>query len=43
MAIFPIRQDRIALAIGLLRLIAFAGVPLLATFDVWPFGHDYIC
>ncbi len=32
MAIFPIRQDRIALAI--LLGIAFIGVPLLATFHI---------
>ena len=40
MAIFPIRQDRIALAI--LLGIAFIGVPLLADFDIWPFGSDYL-
>src|SRR5712664_2885895 len=40
MAIFPIRQDRIALAI--LLGIAFIGVPLLATFHIWPFGSDYL-
>src|SRR5258705_527412 len=39
-AIFPIRQDKIA--IGLLLLFAFAGVPLLAIMGVGPFGHDYI-
>ena len=40
MAIFPIRQDRIAfyLVLG----FAFVGVPLLATFHIWPFGSDYI-
>ena len=40
MAIFPIRQDRIALAI--LLGIAFIGVPLLATFHIWPFGSDHL-
>ena len=40
MAIFPIRQDRIALAI--LLGIAFIGVPLLANFHIWPFGSDYL-
>ena len=40
MAIFPIRQDRIALA--LLLLFAFVGVPLLAMFHIWPFGSDYL-
>src|SRR3981081_2249826 len=40
MAIFPIRQDRIALAI--LLCIAFTGVPLLAAFHIWPFGGDYL-
>src|SRR5882724_13294391 len=39
-AIFPIRQDKIA--IWLLLLFAFAGVPLLAIMGVGPFGHDYI-
>ncbi|MFM9851037.1 MAG: branched-chain amino acid ABC transporter permease [Hyphomicrobiaceae bacterium] len=40
MAIFPIRQDRIALY--LLLAAAFIGVPLLAQFHVWPFGSDYL-
>ena len=40
MAIFPIRQDRIALY--LLLAFAFIGVPLLAAFRVWPFGNDYM-
>ena len=39
MAIFPIRQDRLALAI--LLVIAFIGVPLLATFHIWPFGSGF--
>jgi branched-chain amino acid transport system permease protein len=34
MAIFPIRQDRVALC--------FVGVPLLATYHVWPLGSDYL-
>lgn len=40
MAIFPIRQDRIALY--LLLAVVFIGVPLLAQFHVWPFGSDYL-
>jgi branched-chain amino acid transport system permease protein len=40
MAIFPIRQDRVALY--LLLAFAFLGVPLLATLHVWPFGNDYM-
>src|ERR1700751_628654 len=40
MAIFPIRQDRLAL--GILLVIAFIGVPLLATFHIWPLGSDYL-
>jgi branched-chain amino acid transport system permease protein len=40
MAIFPIRQDRIALVV--LLAIAFIGVPLLAKLGIGPFGHDYI-
>ncbi|MBR0932219.1 branched-chain amino acid ABC transporter permease [Bradyrhizobium jicamae] len=40
MAIFPIRQDGIAL--GVLLAVAFIGVPLLATLHVWPFGTDYL-
>ena len=40
MAIFPIRQDRIALwaAAG----FAFIGVPLLDAFQVWPLGGEYL-
>jgi branched-chain amino acid transport system permease protein len=40
MAVFPIRQDRITLA--LLILLAFLGVPLLAAFHIWPLGSDYL-
>jgi branched-chain amino acid transport system permease protein len=40
MAIFPIRQDRIALY--LLLALAFIGVPLLAQLHIWPFGSDYL-
>ena len=39
MQVFPIRQDRIAL--WLLLIAAFIGVPLLAKFHVWPFGSEY--
>lgn len=40
MAIFPIRQDRIAL--GAFLIFAFLVVPLLAFFQIGMFGHDYI-
>ncbi len=40
MAMFPIRQDRIAL-IALL-VLAFLGVPLLAAYHIWPLGSDYM-
>ncbi len=40
MAIFPIRQDRIAL--WLLLAFAFIGIPLLAKFQIWPFGSEYL-
>ena len=40
MAMFPIRQDRIALV--LLLLLAFVGVPLLAKYHIWPFGSEYM-
>lgn len=40
MAIFPIRQDRVALYI--LLAFAFIGVPLMAQLHIWPFGTDYL-
>ena len=40
MAIFPIRQDRVTLAV--LLVLAFAGVPVLSYFHIWPFGQDYL-
>jgi branched-chain amino acid transport system permease protein len=40
MAMFPIRQDRVALV--LLLALAFVGVPLLAKFHIWPFGSEYM-
>src|SRR4030095_6160743 len=40
MAMFAIRQDRVALV--LLLLLAFVGVPLLAKFHIWPFGSEYM-
>jgi branched-chain amino acid transport system permease protein len=40
MAIFPIRQDRIALAI--LLAFAFIGVPMLDAYRIWPFGGEYM-
>lgn len=40
MAVFPIRQDRIALA--LLIAVAFIAVPFLAEAQVWPFRTDYM-
>lgn len=40
MAIFPIRQDRVAL--WLLLVVTFVAIPLFATFHIWPFGSDYL-
>lgn len=40
MAVFPIRQDRIALA--LLLVFVFVGIPLMAQQHIWPFGSDYL-
>lgn len=40
MAIFPIRQDRIALYA--LLAFAFIGVPALAMLHVWPFQSEYM-
>ena len=40
MAIFPIRQDRIAL--WLFLAIVFVVIPVLALLEIGPFGHDYI-
>jgi branched-chain amino acid transport system permease protein len=40
MAIFPIRQDRVAL--WLLLAGTFVAIPLFATFHIWPFGSDYL-
>jgi branched-chain amino acid transport system permease protein len=40
MAVFPIRQDRIAL--GLLLAVAFLLVPLFDVLHIWPFGSDYL-
>jgi branched-chain amino acid transport system permease protein len=40
MAIFPIRQDRIALVV--LLALAFVVVPVLANFQLWPLGSDYM-
>jgi branched-chain amino acid transport system permease protein len=40
MGIFPIRQDRLALAI--LLVVAFVGIPLLAKLHIWPFGGEYL-
>jgi branched-chain amino acid transport system permease protein len=40
MAMFPIRQDRVALAAFL--VFAFVGVPLMAQFHIWPLGSDYL-
>ncbi len=40
MAIFPIRQDRIALWV--LLAVAFIGVPLLNAFHIWPFTGEYM-
>ena len=40
MAIFPIRQDRIALWV--LLIVAFIGVPLLDAFQIWPLRGEYL-
>jgi branched-chain amino acid transport system permease protein len=40
MAIFRIRQDRIAL--WLLLAVAFIGVPLFDAFQIWPFQGEYL-
>src|SRR3954467_9075907 len=40
MAIFPIRQDRIAL--WLLLAAGFIGVPLLDALQIWPFTGEYL-
>jgi branched-chain amino acid transport system permease protein len=40
MAIFPIRQDRIAF--WALMVAAFVGVPVLDAFQVWPFAGEYL-
>jgi branched-chain amino acid transport system permease protein len=40
MAIFPIRQDRVALIV--LLAFVFVGVPAMATFHIWPFATDYL-
>ena len=40
MAIFPIRQDRIAL--WALLIFAFIGVPVLDAFQVWPLRGEYL-
>jgi branched-chain amino acid transport system permease protein len=40
MAIFPIREDRIAF--GVLIGVVFVIIPLFATFHIWPFGSDYL-
>jgi branched-chain amino acid transport system permease protein len=40
MAMFPIRQDRIALI--LLLIAVFVVVPLVAKLNVWPFGSEYL-
>jgi branched-chain amino acid transport system permease protein len=39
MAMFPIRQDRIALAA--LLVVVFVGVPLFSAYHIWPLGSDY--
>src|SRR5262245_41205209 len=40
MAIFPIRQDRIALWI--LLAVAFIGVPVLDVYQIWPLRGEYL-
>src|SRR5690349_1498478 len=40
MAIFPIRQDRIAFWV--LLAVAFIGVPLLDAYQLWPLRGEYL-
>jgi branched-chain amino acid transport system permease protein len=40
MAMFPIRQDRIALWV--LLAVAFIGIPLMDAMQVWPFRGEYL-
>jgi len=40
MAVFPIRQDRIAL--WLFLVVAFVGVPVLDALNIWPFAGEYL-
>src|SRR5215467_11078604 len=40
MAVFPIRQDRIAL--WLFLAVAFVGVPVLDALNIWPFAGEYL-
>src|SRR6516165_12367333 len=40
MAVFPIRQDRIAL--WLFLIVAFVGVPVLDALNIWPFAGEYL-
>ena len=40
MAVFPIRQDRIAL--WLFLAVAFVGVPVLDALNIWPFTGEYL-
>jgi branched-chain amino acid transport system permease protein len=40
MAILPLRQDRMALLA--LLVFAFAGVPAMAYWQIWPFGSEYL-
>jgi branched-chain amino acid transport system permease protein len=40
MAMFPIRQDRIALAA--LLVVAFLGVPLFSAWQIWPLDSAYV-
>jgi branched-chain amino acid transport system permease protein len=40
MAMFPIRQDRVAL--WLFLAFVFLGVPVLNAYHIWPLGNDYL-
>ncbi len=40
MAMFPIRQDRIALVLVL--LFAFVALPLMSAYKIWPLDNDYL-
>ncbi len=40
MAIFPVRQDRVAMTV--LLIAALVLIPFLASFQIWPLSSDYL-